>query len=181
MSLLCIDIGGLSCYNPVMKTSHIQLRLSPEQKEAIRVAATRANLDMSQWVLNKIFPRPRARLLAIMWQLKSMQDKVERHYVLNDLNAFLVSLTKDDLLSAVSEDPSVSLNETMGNYVAAMIEQICVAHNAQAPKWLAERDGLRDPFFGSDLVSLRLYLLSVSPPPFRKRNIFIDSTVGDLV
>jgi hypothetical protein len=35
--------------------------------------------------------------------------------------------------------------------------------------------------FGSDLQNLRLYLLTHSPPPFRRRNIFIDSTLGDRV
>jgi hypothetical protein len=35
--------------------------------------------------------------------------------------------------------------------------------------------------FGSTLVSLRLYLLTHSPPPFRRRNIFIDATVGSSV
>jgi hypothetical protein len=40
---------------------------------------------------------------------------------------------------------------------------------------------LADPFFGSELRSLRHYLLTHSPAPFRSRNIFIDSTVGDRI
>jgi hypothetical protein len=35
--------------------------------------------------------------------------------------------------------------------------------------------------FGSELQSLRLYLLTHSPPPFRARNIFIDSSLGDRI
>jgi hypothetical protein len=40
---------------------------------------------------------------------------------------------------------------------------------------------LTEPVFGSELQSLRLYLLTHSPPPFRARNIFIDATLGDRV
>ena len=37
---------------------------------------------------------------------------------------------------------------------------------------------LASPVFGSKLESLRLYLLTHSPPPFRRRNIFIDASIG---
>jgi hypothetical protein len=44
---------------------------------------------------------------------------------------------------------------------------------------MGQRDGpLAEPVFGSDLMSLRLYLLTHSPAPFRRRNIFIDASVG---
>jgi hypothetical protein len=35
--------------------------------------------------------------------------------------------------------------------------------------------------FGSDLQSLRLHLLTHSPPPFLARNIFVDATLGDRI
>jgi hypothetical protein len=50
-----------------------------------------------------------------------------------------------------------------------------------APAWTRSIPPLAEPVFGSDLCSLRLYLLTNSPPPFRGRNIFIDSTLGDQV
>jgi hypothetical protein len=37
---------------------------------------------------------------------------------------------------------------------------------------------LAEPVFASSLQSLRLHLLVLSPAPFRRRNIFIDSTLG---
>jgi hypothetical protein len=35
--------------------------------------------------------------------------------------------------------------------------------------------------FGTPIESLRLHLLTASPPAFRRRRIFIDATVGDRV
>jgi hypothetical protein len=40
---------------------------------------------------------------------------------------------------------------------------------------------LPQPVFGSELKALRLHLLTNSPPAFRRRNIFIDATLGDRV
>jgi hypothetical protein len=40
---------------------------------------------------------------------------------------------------------------------------------------------LERPWFASSLKSLRLHLLTASPPPFRRRNLFVDSTIGDRV
>lgn len=164
-----------------MKTSTIQLRLTFTQKEAIRLAALRAHIDMSQWVLNRIFPKAQARFMDLLWQLKSVQDKSERAFILNDLNAFLVHLAKEDLPLAVAEDPQPMLNDLMQNYVAAMVERVCAMRNVEVPKWVMDCEGLSEPYFTTELASLRLYLLSASPPSFRRRNIFIDSTVGDLV
>jgi len=52
---------------------------------------------------------------------------------------------------------------------------------ATPPAWTRAIAPLTDPMFGSALSSLRLYLLTHSPAPFRRRNIFIDSSVGSRV
>ena len=46
------------------------------------------------------------------------------------------------------------------------------------PRWVDEIPPLRIPWFASELASLRLHLLTSSPPAFRKRNLFVDSTLG---
>jgi hypothetical protein len=40
---------------------------------------------------------------------------------------------------------------------------------------------LEEPHFATTLEGLRLHLLQVSPVPFKRRNIFIDSSLGDRV
>ena len=59
-----------------------------------------------------------------------------------------------------------------------MVEYACARRNISPPPWTQSIVPLSEPVFGSTLVSLRLHLLTHSPPPFRSRNIFIDSTVG---
>jgi len=49
------------------------------------------------------------------------------------------------------------------------------------PPWPRATAPLAEPVFGSALMSLRLYLLTHSPAPFRRRNIFIDASVGSRV
>jgi hypothetical protein len=62
-----------------------------------------------------------------------------------------------------------------------MVEYACARHSVAVPEWTRSILPLAEPVFGSELQSLRLYLLTHSPPPFRARNIFIDSTLGDRV
>jgi hypothetical protein len=49
------------------------------------------------------------------------------------------------------------------------------------PRWTPAIPGLSKPVFGTSLVGLRLHLLLRSPPAFRRRNIFIDASLGDRV
>jgi len=67
------------------------------------------------------------------------------------------------------------------NYVTAMVE--LAAHRAGiAPLlWTAELEPLSSPVFIDNSIALRAHLLTASPPPFRWRNIFIDSSLGDRV
>jgi len=69
----------------------------------------------------------------------------------------------------------------LANYIAAMVEYACAKHRIAVPAWTRSIAPLADPVFGSELKGLRHYLLTHSPAPFRSRNIFIDSTVGDRV
>jgi len=82
-----------------------------------------------------------------------------------------------ELQEAVTSAPH-GLTPYLGNYVAAMVEYACAQHGVAPPAWTRAIAPLTEPVFGSALMSLRLYLLTHSPAPFRRRNIFIDATVG---
>jgi len=64
------------------------------------------------------------------------------------------------------------------NYVTAMVEM--AAHRAQIvpPAWTSTVIPLNTPAFIDPSLNLRAHLLIASPPPFRRRNIFIDSSIG---
>jgi hypothetical protein len=67
------------------------------------------------------------------------------------------------------------------NYVAAMVELAAHRAGVTPPLWTAGVRPLAVPVFVEPSLRLRAHLLTASPPPFRRRNIFIDSSIGDRV
>jgi hypothetical protein len=67
------------------------------------------------------------------------------------------------------------------NYVTAMVEVAAHRAGVLPPLWTASVQPLDTPVFIDPSLSLRAHLLTASPPPFRRRNIFIDSSIGDRV
>jgi hypothetical protein len=67
------------------------------------------------------------------------------------------------------------------NYVTAMVEVAAHRAGVLPPLWTAGVKPLDAPVFIDPSLNLRAHLLTASPPPFRRRNIFIDSSIGDRV
>ncbi|HET9108268.1 MAG TPA: hypothetical protein VFN79_13890 [Steroidobacteraceae bacterium] len=160
------------------KVSQLQLRLSREEKAAVRLAARRAGMDMSAYVMSRVLPAP-----ATMFQeaLAALSASGTPSFALAELNALLSGLSTPELRHAVAAAPEAALTPFLANYVAAMVEVACNRHTLPAPAWTADVAALEEPAFGSTLPSLRLHLLTHSPGPFRRRNIFIDSSIGGRV
>lgn len=160
------------------KLLQLQIRVSPAEKAAIQRAAKRAHMSMSEWMLSQVLPTHAQRFHELVIQLKRNKDK---SYVLAALHDLFQTATSKEFEQMVIEPPQVYLLPYWENYLAAMIEYTANQKNAEVPLWVHEVKPLDKPVFGTDLLSLRLYLLTHSPPPFRYRNIFIDSTVGQRV
>jgi len=158
------------------KTEQLQIRVSASQKGAIQRAAARTGMDMSSYVLSRVFSVPAEQIQALIRALLT-----EERFALAELNTFLSSLTAGELREAIAVAPAVALNAYLSNYVAAMVELACVRRDVEGPAWLRSVPPLREPVFGSSLQSLRLHLLTHTPAPFRRRNLFMDSSVGDQV
>ncbi len=156
------------------KSAQLQIRVSPAEKAAIQRAARRAGLDMSAYVLARVLPAPGRRFQELT---EACRDPQGARFALADLNSWLASLGAGELPDAVASPPS-GLAPYFANYVAAMVEYACAQHGVAPPAWTRAIAPLTEPVFGSALESLRLYLLTHSPAPFRRRNIFIDATVG---
>lgn len=160
------------------KLSQLQIRVSESEKSAIRVAAERAGLDMSTYVLSRVLSFPAQEFKnAVM----ALGGPARASFALADLNSLLAKLTATELRDAVTNAPEVDLPAFLANYVAAMVETACAKHEIPVPAWTQKVRPLDAPVFGSELKSLRLHLLTHSPAAFRRRNIFIDSSVGDRV
>jgi hypothetical protein len=160
------------------KTAQLQIRVSAEEKLAMQRAARRAGLGLSAYVLGRVLPAVESRYQQIVEQLR---DPESTRYTLAELNGLLGSLSAAELRQAVASPLSISLPLELSNYVAAMVEMACAHQEIEAPAWLRSIAPLAAPVFGTQLMSLRLYLLAHSPPPFRRRNIFIDTSIGGQV
>jgi hypothetical protein len=64
------------------------------------------------------------------------------------------------------------------NYVAAMVEYAAQRSGIKAPGGAASVASLERPYFASPLKGHRLHLLRTSPLTFRRRNLFVDASVG---
>lgn len=105
------------------------------------------------------------------------EDEAQKQasFVLAELNDLLTASTASD----IEKLPSVSIrNRRLANYVAAMIELAAHVKGVRAPAWTGSIAPLDTPVFAVPWLSLRAHLLLESPVSFRRRKIFIDSSIG---
>ncbi|MCZ6641330.1 MAG: hypothetical protein O7F71_07115 [Gammaproteobacteria bacterium] len=157
------------------KTEQLQIRVTAAEKAQIKARARQANEDVSGWVLKQLLPGAEVRFQALCKTLATLPTA--RADGFTDLDDFLAGSSAKTLLHAVAQPPRVDLEPFAANYLAAMIEQNCVVTAIDLPVWLADIEPLLNPWFASSLASLRLHLLTNSPPAFRRRNLFIDGPV----
>jgi hypothetical protein len=160
-----------------VKSEQLQIRVTRAQKSAIQSAAARAELDMSSFVLSRVLSVPATQFQDAV----SACAGAEPRYALAELNALLAGLVAGELRAAVAAAPSVSLTPFLANTVAAMVELACGRLAVAPPAWTRSIEPLAEPAFASKLYSIRLHLLKSSPAPFRRRNLFVDSSLGDRV
>lgn len=160
------------------KLTQLQIRVSEKQKAAIRRAADRAGRDVSGFVMDRVLP-PAERL----WQeiLDRFDGEELDRFAIAEVADLLGRLEPAELTHALVSAPPASVSLEVRNDLAAMVEQVCDARNVPAPSWTRRVPPLEQPWFGSQLQSLRLHLLRSSPAAFRRRNIFIDTGVGGRV
>jgi hypothetical protein len=103
---------------------------------------------------------------------------------LAELNDFLSALSGPELAEAVGLVELALLDglpDYERNYVAAMVELACARRDRPPPAWTRSVRPLAQPRFGTELKSVRPHLLRASPVPFKRRNIFVDASIGDRV
>ena len=145
------------------------------KRTAVCFTAPHVAVDKSACVLSCVLAAPAA---AFDEAVTRLSEAAEPSFALAALNSLLSGFTAAELRQAVATAPQAELSPFLANYVAAMSEMACCQCGLPAPAWTLKIEALAEPAFGSALPSLRLYLLTHSPASFRRRNIFIDSSVG---
>lgn len=158
-----------------VKTSQLQIRVTPRQKAALKRLASAAGQSVSAYVLSRALPAEQERFAEI---LDALRDGADRRYALAELNDLLSSLPPGRFPDAVARAELRDLSPYLRNYVAAMVEQAAHQRRLAPPAWVHDVAPLEEPRFATDLKSLRLHLLREAPVPFKRRNIFVDSGVG---
>jgi len=165
------------------KTQQIQIRVTAAQKAALKRRARAAGRDLSSYVLERALPPEGEALQGILDRLAESDATGggAHRFVLAELNDFLSSRSPDELEPAIAEADLSGLSPFLANYVAAMTEQAAARAGVTPPAWTRAVQPLDEPYFATDLVSLRPHLLRESPVPYRRRNLFVDASVGDRV
>lgn len=160
------------------KAQQLQIRVTAAQKAALKRLARRAGQGVSAYVLSRALPSAALRFEEL---LRALGDEGERRFALAELNDLLAGLAPGELADAAADADLRGLAPYLQNYVAAMVERAAQQKGVAPPAWVRDVPPLEKPHFVTPLRSLRLHLLRASPVPFRRRNIFIDSSVGDRV
>jgi hypothetical protein len=80
-------------------------------------------------------------------------------------------------ISSFSDEPVNCIREKAA-YLAALVEQLCLAHNLEIPSWVNKKKYfLKYPLFYSKFQNLKATLIQESPVAFRRRNIFVSKNV----
>lgn len=157
------------------RTTYIQIRVTPEEKATLRRLAQSSGQDLSGYVLSRALPASQLRFHEI---LRLLGDEAGARYALAELNDLLSSLAPAELPDVIQHADVSALSTYLMNYVAAMVEHACGLKRVSTPSWIQSVPPLEAPHFASPLKSHRLHLLRASPVPFKKRNIFVDASVG---
>jgi hypothetical protein len=160
------------------KSQQLQIRVTPAEKAALKRAARRAGLEVSQYVLSRLLPPARTRLLDIVGTLGRGEPL---RLPLADLNDLLSGLPAAQFTDVVADVDLTRLTPLARNYVAAMVEQAAGQKGEPAPPWTRDVEPLDDPYFAVPFARLRPYLLHAAPVVFKRRNLFVDATLGDRV
>ena len=160
------------------KSEQLQIRVTPAQKAALKGLARRAGLDVSSYVLRRVLPESRARFEEL---LEGLDDEEKRRATLAALNDLLSCVPAIEFEDAVAVPPPSRLPDWVRNYVAAMVELAASQKGVAPAAWTRAIEPLEQPRFASSLRALRAHLLRASPAPFKRRNLFVDASVGDRV
>lgn len=156
------------------KTQQLQIRVTPQQKAALKRQAAASGHDLSSYVLSRLVPPRRDHFAELLEALASEDYR----FALAEVHDFLAGCPPMLFGEAVAQASIGKLSAYLQNYLAAMVEQAAEQKGVPSPEWTRSVPPLSAPHFVTPMVSLRLHLLRSAPVPFKRRNIFVDAGIG---
>jgi len=162
------------------KGDQLQIRITARQKAELKRRASAAGLDVSSYVLTRALPTPDDRFAKIIGALAVAEDHRYALAALNDLLSGCppIEFATTVIHTAASQRSFARLSPFLQNYVAAMVEEAASQKDVPPPAWVREVEPLAEPWFASALRSLQPLLLVTAPVVFKRRNLFVDATIG---
>lgn len=156
------------------KTEQLQIRLSAQEKALLRRRAAAAGQDISAYVLSRALP-PASVLFA---ELMASLGTDDLSYALAGLNDLLSGLAATEFTEAVGSAELTGLSAFAANYAAALVEHAAGQKGVRPPAWTRQVMPLEQPWFAAQLPTLRLHLLRKGLVAFKRRNLFVDASIG---
>jgi len=156
------------------KSEQLQIRVTRSQKAALRRRARAAGMDVSTYVLARALPPAQERFQ----ELVSAVGTSEKRYALAAIHDLLTALAPNELEETLATADLGGLPPDARNTLAAMVEHAAAMKGAAPPAWVRDVEPLSAPHFATQLRSVRAHLLRVAPVAFRRRNLFVDATLG---
>lgn len=100
---------------------------------------------------------------------------------LAELADYLRSLPHAAFRRAITDPPHRQVPPDLLNHLAGTIELAAARRRQHPPAWTRDIPPTQQPAFGSELTSLRLYLLTRAPVALRRRNLFMDASLDERV
>ncbi len=160
------------------KSQQLQIRVSTSQKAALKRHARLAGMDMSSYVLSRALPAASAKVAGVVDRLAGPDGY---KFGLAELNDLLAGLPSAAFVDAVADIDVQKLSPFLQNYVAAMVEHAAHQKQMPSPGWATTVEPLESPWFAVTFPKLRMHLLRTAPVAFKRRNLFVDATIGDRV
>jgi len=158
------------------RSSQLQIRVTPEEKAALKRLAGAAGESVSSYVLHRVLPSAQLDFARILEELGEVGT--DHRATLSELERTLERLPGAELAATVPAPDPAMVSPVLQNYVAALVEAAANQKGVQAPDWVRGVRPLDRPHFAWTLRSLRPHQVRSSPVPFKRRNLFFDPAGG---
>lgn len=156
------------------KSSQLQIRVSPDQKAALKRLAADAGQSVSAYVLSTVLP---ASQVEFGHKVRAIRSAADRREAIIELHRYLAALSPGAFTATVREVDMDGFPGILQNQLAALVEDEARVRGAPAPPWVAAIDEPDNPHFAWDLRSLRPHLLRQTPAAYKRRNVYADIPV----